>query len=312
MCLKKLFHKWRQREKRWTILLTSGAQSSIRQYDLSKSLFYITFMMLAVSIVVTIVASFWVPKLVVEKESLTGSLREQKQEVEEIEESYRKLEREAASMQESVERFKAFEEELVEMDIDVPIDIENGVSGSGGPRIPANVVDASREELPERMDQLNDELPKLVEDFKETIDQLIRYQEELQETPVHPPTNEGQLTSEYGNRRDPLTGQTSFHSGIDIAASMNTPIYAAADGKVVGAGVEGGYGKTVRINHSETYKTLYAHLNQIHVTVGQEVEQGEKIGGMGTTGRSTGVHLHYEIFRNGVEVDPYMYMTFFD
>nr|WP_246593561.1 M23 family metallopeptidase [Evansella tamaricis] len=124
------------------------------------------------------------------------------------------------------------------------------------------------------------------------------------------PTDNGRITSHFGNRADPFTRATSFHSGIDIAAPLNTPIYATADGIIISVGWEGGYGRTIVIEHGDTYETLYAHLNEIYISVGDEVEKGDLIGGMGTTGRSTGVHLHYEIRRNGSLVDPYPYMTF--
>ena len=119
------------------------------------------------------------------------------------------------------------------------------------------------------------------------------------------------ISSLFGNRPDPFTGAPEFHGGIDIPAPEGTPILAAADGVVVVAnGTDiwgGGYGYYVKIQHEGGYATLYAHCSRISVRVGQEVVKGEVIGFMGSTGRSTGSHLHWEIHRDGVRVDPLGY-----
>lgn len=117
------------------------------------------------------------------------------------------------------------------------------------------------------------------------------------------PTN-GVVTSVYGYRIDPVYGGTGFHSGIDLANDYNTPIYAAKSGTVIFAGDGGTYGNAVFIEHADGYVTRYAHMNQILVSVGQTVSQGEQIGLMGSTGKSTGSHLHFEI-RIGNRYDSY-------
>lgn len=115
------------------------------------------------------------------------------------------------------------------------------------------------------------------------------------------------ITSRFGYREDPFTGETAYHSGTDIGAPGGTPILAAADGTVAIANAidswGGGYGYHIKINHNDTFDTLYAHCSSIRVTVGQEVKQGEVIGYVGTTGNSTGNHLHFEIWQNGERTD---------
>ena len=115
------------------------------------------------------------------------------------------------------------------------------------------------------------------------------------------------ITSPYGYREDPTTGQISFHSGTDIAAPEATPILAAADGTVTIANGSDSWGESygyyVKIQHDETYETLYAHCLAVFVTVGQEVHQGEVIALVGSTGNSTGNHLHFEVREEGIEVD---------
>jgi len=125
---------------------------------------------------------------------------------------------------------------------------------------------------------------------------------------AQPVTASVRFTSGFGNRRDPKTGRTRMHSGVDFAGSSGTAIKSTADGVVKKAGWQGGYGNAVVIEHAFGVETLYAHLSRINVNVGQRVSRGDVIGGMGTTGRSTGVHLHYEVRVGGNAVNPMTYI----
>lgn len=103
------------------------------------------------------------------------------------------------------------------------------------------------------------------------------------------------MSSGYGVRRDPIYGSSKFHTGLDFAAKTGTPVFATADGKVAEAGRQSGYGNCIDISHGYNYLTRYAHLSEILVKPGQEVKRGEMIGKVGSTGKSTGSHLHYEV-----------------
>jgi murein DD-endopeptidase MepM/ murein hydrolase activator NlpD len=118
------------------------------------------------------------------------------------------------------------------------------------------------------------------------------------------PVDGARLTSRFGSRRHPILGFTKMHNGADFGAATGTPIQAAGGGVVQTAGWNGGYGKYVRIRHNGTYSTAYAHMSRIAVRQGQRVNQGEIIGYVGTTGRSTGPHLHYEVLVNNRAVNP--------
>jgi len=115
------------------------------------------------------------------------------------------------------------------------------------------------------------------------------------------------VTSRVGYRTDPMSRKRRFHGGVDLAASTGTPVRATGDGRVDSAGWNGGYGNYIRINHSAIgpYKTAYAHLSRIAVKKGQRVRQGDVIGYVGSTGKSTGPHLHYEFHVRGKRVDPF-------
>lgn len=127
--------------------------------------------------------------------------------------------------------------------------------------------------------------------------------------PLSRPSN-GRVSSPYGYRNDPLGRGQRLHTGIDYAAPLNSPIYAAADGVVRKAQWAGGYGFVIVIDHGGGISTLYAHMysHQARVRVGQVVERGQVIGGTGNAGNSTGPHLHFEVRKNGTPVNPVPYM----
>ena len=118
------------------------------------------------------------------------------------------------------------------------------------------------------------------------------------------PVDGARLSSSYGMRKHPILGYSRMHTGVDFAAPRGTPIFAAGDGVVNYAGRKGGYGNYIQIRHNGEFSTAYAHLSRIQVKNGARVKQGEVIGRVGSTGMSTGPHLHYEIIRNGKKVNP--------
>ncbi len=118
----------------------------------------------------------------------------------------------------------------------------------------------------------------------------------------------GRFTSAFGYRNDPFTGVRRFHNGIDIANAQGTPIRAARHGRVIDVGRHSGYGNYVIVSHEAGFQSLYAHLNTIYVRTGQYISAGQQIGQMGSTGRSTGSHLHFSIFHMGNPVDPLRYL----
>jgi murein DD-endopeptidase MepM/ murein hydrolase activator NlpD len=131
--------------------------------------------------------------------------------------------------------------------------------------------------------------------------------EALKYIPSINPAN-GHFTSLFGYRRNPFGGGAEFHKGADIANTFGTNIIATANGKVTFAARRGGYGLSVSINHGNGLVTTYSHMSKIVATVGQEVNRGDIIGKMGSTGSSTGVHIHYEIIKDGTHINPISYM----
>ncbi len=122
------------------------------------------------------------------------------------------------------------------------------------------------------------------------------------------PSEETAITSGFGYRQHPMGGGEIFHKGIDLALTMNTPVYASTGGEVTFAGKRSTYGELLIIKHPADYETRYAHLDEIKVEEGDLVSVGEKVAYSGNTGRSTGPHLHFEIRKEGVPVDPTKYL----
>jgi len=133
--------------------------------------------------------------------------------------------------------------------------------------------------------------------------QLEAYERELDHTPSILPVH-GRLTSRFGYRKDPVYRGSAMHTGVDLAIHTGTSVRAAADGIIAEAGWQGGYGRTVVINHGYGYKTLYGHNSSLLVKAGQAVKKGQVIAQSGSSGKSTGPHVHFEIWLNGHRINP--------
>lgn len=161
--------------------------------------------------------------------------------------------------------------------------------------------------LNENLDFLEKEIIKSDNNLQSLIRDLQSYDLELNHTPTIWPVY-GKITSGFGRRFHPITRKWSRHTGVDLSARMHTRVRVTADGVVEYAGYNGGYGWCVIVNHGYGYKTLYAHNSKLLVKRGQKVRKGEIITYSGSSGQSTGPHLHYEVWRNGSRVNPVNYL----
>ena len=162
----------------------------------------------------------------------------------------------------------------------------------------------------QKLDMLNRQLYIQSKSFDEVVDLCKSHDEMLKCIPAIQPVSNKDLkktASGYGVRIDPIHKTTKFHAGMDFSASPGTPVYATGDGVVVKAGWETGYGNTIEVNHGFGYLTRYAHLSAYKVRPGQKVVRGEVIGAVGSTGKSTGPHLHYEVHVKGKVQNPVNY-----
>lgn len=178
--------------------------------------------------------------------------------------------------------------------------VRNGYTGTGGPVMPLR-FSAS--------DVFDDPFSNRANDLLIELDRLNLMKIAAEKVPlINPVRGSFRWTSGFGYRRDPFGRGSRFHSGVDMAGPLGTPIVTAADGVVTFAGWQSGYGRIVIIRHAQGFETRYGHLTTIDVAKGESVFKGDKIGGMGSTGRSTGVHLHYEIRIGGKPVNPMTYI----
>jgi len=138
---------------------------------------------------------------------------------------------------------------------------------------------------------------------------LAKRKLERQGSPSGLPVKKGYVSSHYGWRTDPITGERAMHSGLDVAGKRGSEVVAAASGVVTWAGRDGGYGNLVEISHGDDLVTRYAHNEKNLVKPGDVVRKGEAIALMGSTGRSTGSHVHFEVYKNGRSVDPSSYVA---
>lgn len=187
-------------------------------------------------------------------------------------------------------------------------------AGYGGTNRYETLMDMANADLvvntTQKMDLLDKQLYIQSKSFDEVVNLCKSHDEMLKCIPaIQPVSNKDlrQTASGYGTRIDPIYGTTKFHSGMDFSAHQGTPVYATGDGVVTKVGWETGYGNTVEINHGFGYKTRYAHLLDYKARVGQKVVRGEVVGRVGSTGRSTGPHLHYEVMVKGQFVNPINY-----
>jgi murein DD-endopeptidase MepM/ murein hydrolase activator NlpD len=186
-------------------------------------------------------------------------------------------------------------------------------AGMGGPdelnRLKNSVETLSILETKGKIDDLLAETPVQLNQMEQLLTTIEDKNEELAAIPSIYPAF-GRITSKFGYRTDPFTRRSAFHRGIDIANRSGTPVYAAANGIVTQSKYNGGHGKQVIINHQNGMVSSYSHLRKYVVEPGEEVIKGQLIAYMGSTGRSTGPHLHFEIMVNGSPVNPDSYFPY--
>lgn len=175
----------------------------------------------------------------------------------------------------------------------LPVDSDFGKSDTGGPLIP---LDSSMT------------FDSKVRELDEALDALDRLKTEARRLPLANPAPGRSVTSPFGVRTDPLLGTVALHSGMDFRAPTGMPAKVTAPGVVVKAGWNGGYGRMVEVDHGNGFATRYGHLSKINVTVGKRLNAGDVIGKTGSSGRSTGPHLHYEIRHHGEAIDPLRFL----
>jgi len=191
-----------------------------------------------------------------------------------------------------------------------PIHEEVFEVGIGGPRV-RDDSGSLPEDLVGDLDHVSGRISHMLrqasvhrESFEEILTTLRTKQQVWDRTPSVRPVRTGFITGRYGRRMDPFTGQAAMHRGIDIAAHPGATVFATADGVVNRAGLRGGYGLVVEIDHGDGLISRYAHCSKLLVEPGQRVRRGDRIARVGSTGKATGSHVHYEVTQHGLPQDP--------
>ena len=251
---------------------------------------------LAVHYAVSVYCSFLLPGLLSENGKLRDQVAGLSARVETVQGQIDRIE----MLDHRVRYILGIEEQPIGQTLSVggPIGANSGAYDDLGPKDAAKLrhLDASVQSLTEQAYIQEQRLEDLLDYFSEQRSQLGS-------TPSVWPVR-GWVTSGFGGRQDPFTGEQRAHEGLDISANIGATVAAPADGIVVFAGARGGYGKVMTLDHGYGIMTTYGHLSEIRVREGQRISRGEVIAAVGNTGRSTGPHLHYEVLVNDVPVDP--------
>ncbi|CAG7651053.1 hypothetical protein PAESOLCIP111_06235 [Paenibacillus solanacearum] len=256
------------------------------------------------------------------KSQLEQDLKHKNATIEQLKNDIYTLSKQAAEVGSKMEEMKRLEQDLQKLapssksggqpvSAAVPEEAADlSAGGVGGPAITvtAEQVRTLAAATGQKYASLQTEMHALESRFRESRKQLLEKQERVLHTPSLWPTLSRIVTSPYGYRKDPFTKKLSFHKGIDIAGKLNDPVYAAANGVVHSVGYDKLHGHNIVIEHISGLRTWYMHLNRSDVRAGEQVVKGQPIGKLGTTGRSTGPHLHYEVLHNGKSTDPQPYL----
>ncbi|OPH53164.1 hypothetical protein BC351_32345 [Paenibacillus ferrarius] len=331
--------KWKA--KKLTLVIIPDANQSVVRFRIPHLFAYIAAACFALLLLITTItyvlhshtlkqASELQSKLTGANQQWSATLTSKDKAIEQLQNEVIQLSQQAEQMKTQVEEMKKFEDDLktiAGLDLnttgkavastesgavsgppdETTLDAVSGIGGGPNPASQEDIIELGERTLAS-FTVLNSEVKELQTSLTETKQKVADKQHLLQITPTLWPTTTKLVTSTFGYRTDPFTHRPSFHSGIDFGAKANDPVYATADGKVVSTGTDIYHGNNIVIEHSKGLRTWYMHLNKIMVNKGDTIVKGNQIGLVGSTGRSTGPHLHYEVLKNGESIDPKPYL----
>ncbi|PDO09858.1 MAG: hypothetical protein BLM47_10155 [Candidatus Reconcilbacillus cellulovorans] len=245
-----------------------------------------------------------------QKQQYENLISDKQAEIRRLEEQMEALSRQLDDVRGRLEELRRLEEEVRALSgVRPDRTAVNGGEGFGLPIFRLRASGADFTALFEQLVRLSAETERLEQDLERAALSLREQQRKKRAVPSIWPVRSRLITSGFGLRRDPFTGENRFHTGIDIAASAGEPVFAAADGTVTRAERDASEGNVIEIAHEGDVRTVYMHLSRMFVKKGQTVRQGATIGAAGSTGRSTGPHLHFEIVVGGRPVNPKLYLS---
>lgn len=320
--------KWLK--KRFTFMVIPDANSHVVRFRLSG--WALSLMTLSVALLASLAVTFYIiqsrssgtnelleHKLVGVTEQFEQTVSEKNTTIEQLQNDLVRLSQQADQVKDKIEELKKLESEmksLTGMNGDKPVSNSSASPGGGasspmgGGYAPATDSDIRGliEDTEHHFDDLDKEIDGLFGTLSETKKQVEEMQQLLAITPNIWPVDSRNVSSGFGVRIDPFNYSPSFHNGIDIAGRTNDPVFVTADGTVTATGYDKSEGNHIVVDHGNGLRTHYMHLNEILVKKGDKVKKGEQIGKVGSTGRSTGPHLHYGVLKNGAVIDPRPYL----
>lgn len=321
--------KNKRRKQRLTLLVLRDAQQSVKQVHLSKPL------MIAVPAVAILSISSLIVSMQIHSARTISELEQQltlksleslkmevtvtnkEEAIEKLNKAIIQLSSEAAQTKTQMKRVKELELELQQFIQ------KHGSSGEETSSLTLNSKDPVggeyiavhenemlhlAEETKDDFEAIQDLIKTMESHIPKALDQAAETQSKREANPTQWPTLSKRLTSNFGYRSDPFNGRSAYHAGIDIAGERGDPVFAAGSGTVTTAERSGVRGLYIIVQHSNGLETWYMHLDSLDVKAGDQVEQGERIGRLGNTGRSTGPHLHFQVVKNNQTVNPLPYV----
>lgn len=320
-------------KKKFTLMIIPGANERVIRLKLPHSTFIIVPVVICLVLIgffltVYLMNTFFkeetdqlIQQHAIEEKQLTEQITTQNSEL-------HRLQLELIDFSEQTDLFKSKLEEIKKLDHVISIMTDPQISKSANssnpldidiPPINGDVGGTEQlvtdEEWAKLLSDTKSDLNLLIRNIEEVVDSLAASEEKLIEaqrlrdlTPTIWPSDSRKITSGFGVRKDPFTQKASMHTGLDIGGDTGDNVYAAATGEVIETGQHHDYGNYILIEHTQGIQTKYMHLSKVLVSKGDKISKGEIIGLVGSTGRSTGSHLHYEVIKNGKQVNPQPYL----
>lgn len=307
-----------KRKKTYTFYILSNHNKPVRQITFSRRHVGILAAICLIVVTVTALGLFEYTNVrhrAATAQALEGQLQQQRQQVAEQRQQIQKFARDIDTIKSQLLTLNSFEKKIriiANLEKDAQ---NNGLFGMGGsapddlnPSLPLNRTHNTLvREMHDHTRQLQVATGRQANGFESLLKKLENQVDMLACTPSIRPSR-GWVTSRFGHRTSPFTGRREFHKALDIANRLGTPIIATADGRISYSGRKGLLGKVIVIDHGHGFNTTYAHCDKLLKKRGERVKRGETIALMGSTGRSTGPHLHYEVRASGVRVNPEKYI----
>ena len=305
-----MFRSNKNTNKYHNYIIVSEKDSGVRNYHFSRK-----FALIAIGISVLSISTV----LFFTANALTGVLYKTK--MNNLRSSYEHLSETLTSLQNQLDNVSGEVGVIEEKDQAIrtyaglpQIDQDVRKLGVGGTDFKVNAIDDIPNDITNRISEIEMNVNALsrkvkleLNSYNNLYDVVRNHSDNLKFVPSIRPVQSGYINSGYGYRKDPFNGNTRFHYGLDIAVNVGTKVYAPADGKIKFAGNQGGFGRVVKIDHSNGYRTIFAHLSKINVKPGAKVKRGDLIALTGKSGRTVGPHLHYEVHQYGAPQNPLDY-----